>query len=373
MPLGVFAPWRRLFLLAAIGATAARCLVADPPPPAEPRDESRQYAVETLLAPLHLPCCIAVRPGAAPSGPFELYIAEWGTGRVVRWLSDRSQEPKPVVTDFPRTPGPFELPQYAGPLGLDFLSPNRLVVGTGDEKSGELRVYNLPPDGAPQKFDQADQTVGPVGPSSRSSGGEGYFFSLAHSETAFFAVSVGGDERGWVLKATLDANRLAGFEPFIATKAASGVPHPSALTINPTPNRRYLVVAQRGDYKTPTDSRVTMYSPASGEVALNLAVSLRDVVALGYSPTGDLYAADRAGDGGVYRLEAVQVDGRESCRAVKIASVSGPRALAFTPDGVLYVVADGAKNPEPNDDDEAPDAAAGSLVRIKPQDGVPAL
>ena len=82
-----------------------------------------------------------------------------------------------------------------------------------------------------------------------------------------------------------------------------------------------------------------MFSPRRAATSvLSLPTGLRDITALAYSPNGDLYAADFAADqadgGGVYRLEAAQVDGRESCRARQDRRASNDRtALAFTPDG----------------------------------------
>jgi hypothetical protein len=125
-----------------------------------------------------------------------------------------------------------------------------------------------------------------------------------------------------------------------------------------------------GEPTAARDSRVAMYSPTSGELALNLATDLCDIVGLAYSPRGDLYAVDFAWAepkaGGVYRLEAAQVDGRESCRAVKIASVVHPTAIAFTPDGSLCVTAFGDRN--------EPDAApTGVLLNITPIEDAPKL
>jgi hypothetical protein len=142
------------------------------------------------------------------------------------------------------------------------------------------------------------------------------------------------------------------------------------VAIDLKPNHHYLVVSQLGELTAARDSRVAMYSPTSGELALNLATGLHDIVGLAYSPTGDLYAVDfswaDAKAGGVYRLEAAQVDGRESCRAVKLAAAVRPTSLAFTPAGSLYVTAFG----ERTDPDAAP---TGVLLHITPQAGGPKL
>jgi len=351
--------------VAAIVASPA-CLADEPPPAAEGVDDSSKYTVETLVDGLNHPTGLALRPGAAAEGPFELHLAESGAGRVVRVSTAKPDALAPVINGFPVGEFPDSPPFRAGPLAVAFLSPNRLAVGTGGLGAGRdlVHVYALPENGAPLPYDKFDHSVGPVAASNRSAGGEGSFTALAKTEDALFAVPAAGDQRGWVLKAILDANRLADLQPFIATQSAAGVGAPRAVVVNPKTNYHYLVVGQAGEPSLQRDSRITMYSPASGEPALNVSVGLYDVVGLAYSPGGDLYALDFAAakpsEGGVYRLEAATVDGRETCRAVKIASVLRPTALVFTPDGALYVTARG-------------DAADGKLLKITPQDDAPKL
>jgi hypothetical protein len=287
-------------------------------------------------------------------------------------VTDKPSESSRVVTGFPLgTWG--DGPKFrVGPLGLDFLSRNRLVVGTGGAGAGAdvVRVYNLPDGRAELAFDAVDHAVGPAPAGGRSAPGEGLFFTLARTDNALFVAPRRGVERGWILKAVLAANRVAGLEPFLATRAAAGLGAPGAVAVDPKPNHHYLVVSQMGEPTAARDSRVAMYSPNSGELALNLETGLHDIVGLAYSPTGDLYAVDfawaDAEAGGVYRLEAAQVDGRESCRAVKLASAVRPTSLAFTPDGSLYITAFG----ERTDPDAAP---TGVLLQITPKAGGPKL
>jgi hypothetical protein len=359
-------------VLLSVAWASALIRAEDPPAFAESRDDSAQYDVETLVSGLDNPASVAVRPGTRPAGPFELYISESGAGRVVRLVTDKPSESSRVVTGFPLgTWG--DGPKFrVGPLGLDFLSRNRLVVGTGGAGAGAdvVRVYNLPDGRAELAFDAVDHAVGPAPAGGRSAPGEGLFFSLARTDNALFVAPRSGDERGWILKAVLDANRVAGLEPFLATRAAAGLGAPGAVAVDPKPNHHYLVVSQMGEPTAARDSRVAMYSPNSGELALNLETGLHDIVGLAYSPTGDLYAVDfawaDAEAGGVYRLEAAQVDGRESCRAVKLASAVRPTSLAFTPDGSLYITAFG----ERTDPDAAP---TGVLLQITPKAGGPKL
>jgi hypothetical protein len=346
-------------------------LAQDPPPYAEPRDESAQYVVETLLEHLDNPCGLALRPGTPSPGPFEIFLSESGAGRVIRLLSDKAEEWTTAVADFPLAAWSVDDACRVGPLGLEFLSRNRLAVGTGGLEAGAdlVRMYDLPSHGAALTYDQADHSAGPVPPGGRSTTGEGDFYSLAKTEDALFATAC-GDDRGWVLKAILDANRAAGLEPFIATRAIAGVAGPTAAVVDPKPNHHYLVIGQMGEPTDALDSRITFYSPIGGDVAMNLATGLRDIVSLAYSPTGDLYAADLsladASHSGVYRIEAATVDGRQSCRAVKIAAVVHPTALMFTPNGELYVTAFGEQR-------VAGAEPTGLLLKITPQADAPKL
>ena len=367
---------RTPFLIAVVAiALASPAQGADEPAKyAEPQDDSSRYAVETIVGELNSPTSVAVRNGTGATAPIQLYIAEAGAGRVVRVIvgAEGEAKPTPVVTGFALADrGPLHGGRV-GPLSVAFLTANRLLVGTGGLGDGAdlVSVYSLSDNDAELSYDQADHSAGPVASSNRSTSGEGAFADIAGTDDACFVAARSGDARGWVLKATVDANRIAGLEPFVAMQKAAGNERPTAVVVDPRPKHHYLLVATCGELDGEADSRVTMVSPTSGDVALNLATGLRDIVALAYSPSGDLYAADLAVDdpaaGGVFRLEAAQVDGRESCRAVKIAAATRPTALAFTPDGALYVTALG-------DAGEDNGTLTGALLKITPQGDTPKL
>lgn len=343
---------------------------------AVPADESSKHTVETLATDLDHPCGLTLRPGAPAGGPNELFFSESGAGRVVRLSTDKPAEKTPAVTGFPL--GRFgDDPEYAvGPLGLEFLTHTKLAVGTGGLAVGEdvVRVYALPADATPIAYDQADHSVGPIPPDSRSKTGEGNFFALAKIEDeldkALYVTSAGDPDQGWVLKASIAGNKLADLQPFIATRSVTGAAAPSAVTVNPKSRSHYLLIGQRGDKGSERDSVIGFYGPTTGTPALILKSGLFDITGLAYSPSGDLYALDFAHadpkSGGVYRIDAADVDGRQSARAVKIAAIERPTSLAFTPDGVLYVTAFG----EPTDPKEPP---TGQLLKITPGADAPKL
>ena len=351
------------------GATVRAAL----PPFAEPGDESAQYVVETVLADLAIPCGIAVRPGAPDAGPYELFIS--GGGQIVRFSTDKPGASTAAVTDFPLSAG-SDAPQHRlRPMGLDFLTRTKLTVGVGGTGDGapSIRVYALPEDDAAVAFDNIDHAVELTTASRRAAtGGAGHFqlFGMTKTEDALYAAS-GDESHGWILKARIEANRLTELQTFVATNSVSGVENPRAVVVNPKPQAHYLVAGQMGDVGAERDSAITFYGPVSGEVALNLRTGLYDVAGLAYSPTGDLYAIDYSWhdgkSGGVYRIDAAEVDGRQSCQAVKIAAASLPAAMAFTPDGALYV---GASERGDSDDTDKP---RGVLLKISPKPGTPAL
>jgi hypothetical protein len=366
-----FGPWRESLLILALAClcvSTAQAAELVPPKAAEPRDDASLYTVETIASGLACPTSLAVRGGASAVAPFQLYVAEAGAARIVRLAAEKDAKATPVIVGFPKVDRGALLGGSIGPLSVAFLTANRLVVGDGGLGDGTdlVRVYSLPEGDAELTFDQVDHSAGPIKASSRSKAGEGAFADLAGSDDACYVVPRSGDDRGWILKAIVDANRIAGLEPFVSVRDALGASHATAVTVDPRPNHHYLLIATAGEFGGEPDSRVTMVSPTSGDVALALAPGLRDITAIAYSPAGDLYVADFAASdpqaGGVYRLEAAQVDGRESCRAVKIASAQRPTALAFTPDGMLYVTTLG----------DAGDAT-GSVIRIAPNENTPQL
>jgi hypothetical protein len=317
--------------------------------------------VEVVLEGLYNPSGIAIRPGASAEEA-EIFISDSGHLKVVKMKVSEPGKAVDVITDFPKDiygKGPM---YDIGPLGLAFLNPSTLVVGGGGHVDSEeiLRVYKLPEDGSAIKADQMDHHVGPIPKGDVSTTGEGNFYALAQTADAIYVSSNGDDTKGWVLKAPIEANKLTGLTGFIATKEATQVDAPVGITMNP---KGYIVVGQMGEINAPNDSLLTFYSPEDGAMKLNLETGLFDIAALAYSPTERLFALDFAWmdstQGGLFRLEKTEEEGgTQGVKANKLVSLDKPAAMAFAPDGTLYVVVfgtaeEGAENP-----------ASGKLLKI---------
>lgn len=369
-----FAPLRLRVSLLCIAITLFAAF-ATAQEPAAGGDESEQYAVDKLVGGLDNPAGLAIRTGVATEGEptSELFVAESGAGRVVRWRLDGSQtEALPAITGFPVSTYGTSPVFRIGPLGLEFMTPTKLAVGTGGLDDGKelVQVYALPEDSAPLEYANFDHAVGPVPAGPKAPSGEGNFISLAKTDDALFVASQGDDAYGWILKATIAANHASDLQPHIATVEATQTTAPSSLALNPQGKGYYLVAGLMGATNGGRDSYLAFFSPTSGKLALGLHLGLFDVLGLAYSPSGDLYACDFAWsepeEGGVFRIDATTVDGVQGCRAVKIAAVTHPTALRFGPDGTLYVTALGDRT-------DAAKPATGVLLKITPKAGTPKL
>ncbi len=291
--------------------------------------------VETVVSGLTNPSGVAVQP--RDDQQTQVYVSDSGAQRVVKFDAQNPSEVQPVITDFPKDIY-GKGPKYdIGPLGLAFINQDTLVVGGGGQPDGEelLRVYALPQNGGPIKAEDMKTALGPIKPGEQSKSGEGNFYGVAVTPQAIYVTSNGDDTKGWVAKAELTGDTASSYGPYIATKEATGVDAPVGVAIN---RKGHIVIGQMGEISLPGDSLLTFYSPKTGKMLMNLETGLHDIVALAYSPTGRLYALDFAWldtkQGALYRLDD---DGMGGVRTVKVTDLDKPTAMAFAPDGTLYV------------------------------------
>ena len=294
--------------------------------------------LETVVSGLDNPSGIAVRPQTG-----EIFIATHPG--VLQYLADGNLV-KTFIGDYPNSEtstygkGPI---YKIGPLGLAFVDRDHLVVGDGSRPDGEelVRIYRLGPGLAQAGQTEANAvfTLGPITPGEKSVQGEGNFYGVAVGAGAMFFSCNGDDTKGWVAQAKFESQTPGGplpgtLVPFIATKVATGVDAPVAVTF--TPDGGELVIGQMGEINVPGDSLLTFYDPRSGELKRKVETGLHDITGLAYSPTtGKLYATDFAWasteEGGLFELDS------ESGKTTKAAPLDKPTALTFTSCGELLI------------------------------------
>ena len=328
-------------------ATLAVCLLAA-------AAHAQEAKVTPVLKGLLNPTGIAVQPGTG-----HLFVADSGALRVLRF-DPAAQKAESVVKGFPKDvygKGPM---YDIGPLGVAFLGPDTLVVGDGSLPDGQelVRFYGVPAPGKSIAAADMKFSAGPIGPGDDSLKGEGNFYALAVSAaaklseggiplkqlnierpSAIFVTCNGDDTKGWVSKIDWVDGKPGKLTPFIKTKVATNVDAPVAITENA---EGQVVVGQMGEITVPNDSLLTIYDAKTGEKRANGETKLFDIAGLAYSPkSGKLYAVDYAWmdttKGGLFRLDVTTSGDKLNVEAVKIASLDKPTALAFAPDGTLYV------------------------------------
>jgi hypothetical protein len=373
-----------VLLLQAIAllAITPSCLVADETSTMPKIDENTKppkVTVAVLATKLDHPSAVTVQPGSG-----DVLVSNTGAGEVVRFAGGKADAQSTAITGFAHsTSEPNDNPiAGVGPLGLAFVDPNVLAVGTGEAKNGDqtIRIFELPKastDAKPLGLDAAKSKLGPTTVTGTTLAGAGNFYSLAVSEFApptLYATNRGPSERGWIFKSDIRNHTAASpLTPNINTKIESHTAAPAALAVNP---HGLLVVGHMGTLDQPHDSWLSFYNTKTEPVTLmvHYPTNLHDIVGLAYSPkSGALYAVDFAAahpaDGGVYRLDSGTVDRRSGVKSVKIAAIDRPTALAFSPENTLYVTSFGAaaesQSEESKATSEKPAAqTGGQLVKI---------
>ena len=286
-------------------------------------DKSLPVARETTLRNLNRPCGIAVRPGGT-ADRYEVFIAESGAGRIVRWSTASPSQAAEVISGFDASDD-FNRFNPQGPVCLWFLDPGLLVVGTTVSSPDALvRSYELPDD--ERVLDaEADRHA-----DARSDGGgDAVCLALTRTRANEFVsdallLAVREGNQGTLQRARVQAGIVGRPKPFGKSESPSS---PRVLATSPA--GRVVVGDEQGT--------LTFYNPIDGNSELRLATKLTQLTGLAYSPTTDsLYAA--AFEQGLYRIDDASQPGKPACNPMRIADIKQSSALAFAPDGSLYVL-----------------------------------
>lgn len=311
---------------------------------------------ETVLEGLNNPSGIAIQPGTN-----HVFVADSGAQRVIRVIDGKVEE---VITDFPKDvygKGPL---YDIGPLSLLFIAQDTLVVGGGGMEDGEdtINVYKVPAAGEPAI--KADKIEGEpkMLPATGDAPGEGDFYGMAKTGKGIFVTCNGDDAKAWIALATLADGKITEFTRSIALKEETNVNAPVAITFSPD---GFLAIGQMGSTKTAGDSLLTFCDPEDGKIVDTFKLGLNDVTGLAYGPKrGRLFATEfnwaNKAEGGLVKVVGVD----DGCVCHPVLRLEKPTALAFAPNGDLYVTlaGDTSEGSEPD----------GKLIVIKGLDEDPA-
>jgi DNA-binding beta-propeller fold protein YncE len=320
------------------------------------RSLADDVAVETVLTGMSDPSGLAIRPGGTPER-YEIFVADRGARRIVKMLSNEPNRSTDVITGFPFAVTAGEPVFVGNPASVQFLDEKHLAVGVAGAPP-EVLLYELAE--AALNANAAKQRVSPQLPDDGAEGDFGSCVGLARTRANDYVADMllvavsGGDQVRGVWKIPVRANMLGTISRLDDKpgEAGSQVSQPVALTMS---EQGFVVAVDAGSRSL--RQRLTFLNPTSGQLVLGFQPELGDIRGVAYSPkTGNLYAlatGDKDNGEGLFRLDDASKPGERQVAATKLASIERPTALAFGPDGALYVTS--------RDDD---DQRGGTLLKV---------
>jgi WD40 repeat protein len=305
-------------------------------------------AIENISTDLKIPHGVAIRPEGSGEA-YEIFVAESGAGRVVKFQSDKPEKRIDVVAGFSNKPATDDSPTSPGVHSLYFLDHMRLVVtGGNDDSTPFVRLYELPEPASPLAADQHKQEANVPEIGKDPNFNAHVFRSIARTQAndrvgdiLLVAAPVGGDAPGLVY-VPVRSGTLGDAVPARIKNAGGGL-QIGGIAVG---KNGYVIVAISETADSSRPSRLAFFSPLDRRIVMQMPTDLQRIVAIAYNPkSGNLFVANSptADDGraGIYRVDSVSKPGAPACTAVKVADVRGATSLAFAPDGALYVTATG--------------------------------
>lgn len=310
--------------------------------------DTKPVAVQKVLTGLKNPRGVAVRPDIAGDS-CEIFVAESGAGRVIKVFSDKPEKPIDIVSGFSSKPAADDNLQSAGVQSVMFLDHMRIVVAGGDDDSSPfVRLYELPEPASPLTVDQHKQEVN-VAESDKEPKLDAHVFrGMARTQPndrvgdVLLVPAWRDHEPAGLVYIPVRSGTLGDAVP-VRLKNADAEFGFGGIAVG---NSGYVVVAGESGRDSNQSSTLAFFSPLDRRIVMQIPTDLRRIVALAYSPkTGNLYAANFPttddAHAGVYRIDASDKPSATACIAVKIADAPRPTALAFAPDGTLFVTSVG--------------------------------
>jgi hypothetical protein len=323
--------------------------------------DANTAAVKKVLTGLKNPHDVVVRPDGSGEA-YEVFIAETGAGRVVKISSGDAAKRVDVIAGFSTKSTNDENLSSPGVHSLEFLDHMRLVATGGDEDGTPfVRLYELSEPASPLTADQHKQEANIPEAGKEPSFNAHAFRGVARTQPNdrvgdfLLVLAPNGDEPTGLAYVPVRSGTLGDLVPAKLKNTGDGF-QIGAIAVG---SNGYVVVAgnELGDSTQP--SRLSFFSPLDRRIILQVPTELKRIVAIAYSPrSGNLFVANSPttddGGTGIYRIDRVARPDSTECKAVKIADIRSPTAIAFAPDGALYVTASG----------DPKDKTSGALLKL---------
>jgi hypothetical protein len=319
------------------------CFIATTAFAAEPAPS----AVQKVAMGLKSPCSVAVRPDGA-ADQYEVFVADAGAGKVVKFATNNPGKSTDVVSGFTIPQANNGNGAQTGIQSLLFLDHLRLLVtGTDDDAEPFFQLYELPESYTPLSSDQHKADVRLSAGKKNDANGIRTLSGIARTQP--------NEKFGDVLIVPSRAD--TGSDGLVVIPVRAGMlAEPVAVQLtNPggdlaidaitAAKSGYIALAGRAE-KSDESSVLAFVNPLDRSVVMQVPIALERIVALAYNPkTGNLYAANSAtsnkSHSGIFRVDATENNGALACKLKKVASVETPTALAFAPNGTLYITVSG--------------------------------